>query len=159
MRPLRLDITDEIGVASRALIKLIRRSVLATLRYEGVKEPCRMSVTLTDNGGIRELNRQYRQIDRETDVLSFPLTDYEGGETPAMYGRERLLGDMVLSVEKAEEQAGKYGHSFEREAAFLTVHSTLHLLGYDHVNSEEEDQAMRRRQREILEKMGLFAVL
>ncbi len=155
MRRLRLDITDELGTSSRSLIKLIRRSVLATLRYEGVKEPCRMSVTFTDNGGIRELNRQYRQIDRETDVLSFPLTDYEGGEEPTVYGKERLLGDMVLSLERAEEQAREYGHSFEREAAFLTVHSTLHLLGYDHVNSEEEDRQMRRRQREILEQMGL----
>ena len=137
------------------LKRLVRKSVIATLEYEGYQNPCQVSVTFTDNEGIRELNRTYRNMDRETDVLSFPLTDFEGGEEPPTDAPEVSLGDIVLSLQKAEEQATEFGHSFEREAAFLCVHSMLHLLGYDHVGSEEEDADMRRRQREILENMGL----
>ena len=137
------------------LKRLIRRSVLATLAYEGFRNDAQVSVTFTDNEGIRVLNRDYRDIDRETDVLSFPLTDFEGGEEPPIDAPEISLGDIVLSLEKTAAQAEEFGHGFEREAAFLTVHSMLHLLGYDHVNSEEEDVEMRRRQREILSDMGL----
>ena len=145
---------EGLGVTYR-LKHLVRRAVVATLAYEGFHNPCQVSITFTDNEGIRALNRQYRQIDRETDVLSFPLTDFEGGEEPPTNEPQVMLGDIVLSLEKAESQAEEYGHSFEREAAFLCVHSMLHLLGYDHVNSEEEDLEMRRRQREILSRMGL----
>ena len=105
-----------------------------------------VSVTFTDNEGIRALNRTYREIDRATDVLSFPL--FEETET------EKQLGDIVLSLERCREQANEFGHSFERECAFLTVHSTLHLLGYDHVNSEEEERDMRARQTAIVTAMG-----
>ncbi|MBQ9783027.1 MAG: rRNA maturation RNase YbeY [Clostridia bacterium] len=137
------------------LKRLLRRAVVETLAYEGFHNPCQVSLTFTDNEGIRMLNRDYRQIDRETDVLSFPLTDFEGSEEPPADEPQAMLGDIVLSLEKAQSQAEEYGHSFEREAAFLCVHSMLHLLGYDHVNSEEEDLEMRRRQREILSRMGL----
>ena len=140
---------------SYGLKRLIRRAVVETLAYEGFGNPCQVSVTFVDNEGIRVLNRDYRGIDRETDVLSFPLTDFEGGEEPPADEPLVSLGDIVLSLEKTEAQAEEFGHSFEREAAFLCVHSMLHLLGYDHVNSEEEDAEMRRRQREILEGMGL----
>ena len=133
---------------------LIRRAVVQTLAYEGFGNDCEVSVTFTDNEGIRVLNRTYRQIDRETDVLSFPLIDFEGGEEPPTDEASVMLGDVVLSLEKAQAQAEEFGHSFAREVAFLTVHSMLHLLGYDHVNSDEEDAEMRRRQREILEQMG-----
>jgi probable rRNA maturation factor len=104
-------------------------------------------VTFADNEGIRAINREYRSIDAPTDVLSFPL--FEEDEA----GKQ--LGDIVLSLERCREQAEQFGHSFERECAFLTVHSTLHLLGYDHVNSEEEDLEMRRRQTAIVDGMGL----
>ena len=114
-----------------------------------------VSLLITDNEGIRDLNRQYRNLDKPTDVLSFPLIDFAGGEEPPVDEPQPMLGDIVLSLEQAAAQAEEFGHSFEREAAFLTVHSMLHLLGYDHVNSEEEDKEMRRRQREILERMGL----
>ena len=134
---------------------LIRRAVMTTMEYEGFSNQCQVSVTFTDNEGIRALNRDYRQIDRVTDVLSFPLIDFEGGEEPPTDENELSLGDIVLSLERAVEQAEEFGHSAEREIAFLVVHSMLHLLGYDHVNSEEEDREMRRRQREILEQMGL----
>lgn len=134
---------------------LIRRAVVQTLAYEGFGNDCEVSVTFTDNDGIRVLNNTYRKIDRETDVLSFPMIDFDGGEEPPTDEEAVVLGDIVLSLEKAQAQAEEFGHSFEREVAFLTVHSMLHLLGYDHVNNDEEDAEMRRRQREILEGMGL----
>ena len=112
-------------------------------------------MTFTDNEGIRAVNSQFRGIDAPTDVLSFPLTEYESVSFPVADEPESSLGDIVISLERADEQAKEFGHSFEREIAFLTVHSMLHLLGYDHVNSEEEDAEMRRRQREILESIGL----
>ena len=130
-----------------ALKMLVRRSIEATLDFEGVDAHCEASVTFADNEGIRAINREYRSIDAPTDVLSFPL--FEEDET----GKQ--LGDIVLSLERCREQAEQFGHSFERECAFLTVHSTLHLLGYDHVNSEEEDLEMRRRQTAIVDGMGL----
>ena len=133
---------------------LIRRAVIATLEYEGFAPDAEVSLTFTDNEGIRALNRDFRQIDKPTDVLSFPLTDYAGTALP-IDEPELSLGDIVISLERANEQAEEFGHSFEREVAFLTVHSMLHLLGYDHVNSDEEDAEMRRRQREVLESMGL----
>ncbi len=88
-------------------------------------------------------------------MLSFPLTDFEGGEEPPVDEPEQMLGDIVISLEKAEQQAEEYGHGFEREAAFLCVHSMLHLLGYDHETSEEDELDMRRRQREIMDRLGL----
>ena len=130
-----------------SLKMLIRRAILATLAFEGKEGHSEVSVTFTDNDGIRAINREYRQIDAPTDVLSFPLFE-EGADGT------RELGDIVLSLEKCRAQAEEFGHSFERECAFLTVHSTLHLLGYDHVNGEEEEQDMRERQTAIVEQMG-----
>ncbi len=140
---------------TRRLKKLIREAVASALDYESFFNAAELSVTFTDNEGIRVLNSQHRGIDKETDVLSFPLTDFEGGEEPPTDEPCAALGDIVISLEKARSQAEEFGHSFEREVAFLCVHSMLHLLGYDHVNSDEEDAEMRRRQSEILEKMGL----
>ena len=148
------DARDATPVAY-AMKHLIRKAVVATLRYEGFANDCQVSVTFTDDEGIRTLNRTYREIDRATDVLSFPLIDFEGGEEPPTDEAEVMLGDIVLSLERAQAQAEEFGHSIEREVAFLTVHSMLHLLGYDHVNSDEEDAEMRRRQREVLDGMGL----
>lgn len=130
-----------------ALKMLVRHAILATLQYEAVQAPCEVSVTFADNEGIRAINREYRNIDAPTDVLSFPLFEECDGT--------KQLGDIVLSLEKCAAQAEEFGHSFERECAFLTVHSTLHLLGYDHVNGEGEEQDMRQRQTAIVEKMGL----
>ena len=135
---------------------LLRRAVEATLDYEQYGNPCEVSVTFTDNEGIHELNKKFRGIDRPTDVLSFPLFDYAGdGEEPPVDDFKGMLGDIVLSLEKAAAQAEEYGHSFAREAAFLTVHSMLHLLGYDHETSEEDELDMRRRQSEIMDMLGL----
>ena len=134
---------------------LIRKAIKATLAYEGYKNNAEISVTFTDNEGIRKLNREFRNLDRPTDVLSFPLTDYEATSTPLADELCGSLGDVVLSLERAKEQADEYGHSFEREIAFLVVHSMLHLLGYDHETGEEDELDMRRRQSEILKNMGL----
>lgn len=133
---------------------LVRKAILSTLEYEGIENDCEVSVTFTDNAGIWELNRSYRNVDRPTDVLSFPQIDYENGEE---IGDEEpaMLGDIVLSLERAREQAAEFGHSFERECAFLCAHSTLHLLGYDHELSDEDDADMRRRQHDIMDRMGL----
>ena len=133
---------------------LVRRAISATLKSEDFTASCEVSVTFTDNAGIHALNLEYRGKDAPTDVLSFPMFDFAAEEIPT---EEAVLplGDIVLSLERAAEQAEEFGHSFEREVAFLTVHSTLHLLGYDHELSEEADAQMRAKQRTVLEKMKL----
>ena len=134
---------------------LVKAAVYAALAYEDFRRSAEISVTFTDNEGIREINREHRDIDSATDVLSFPiLGDDEDGDVNPGTGAA-ILGDIVLSLERAREQAAEFGHSYTREVAFLTVHSVLHLLGYDHVNSEEEDKEMRARQHAILEYMGI----
>ena len=133
---------------------LVKSAIRAALENERFKYDPLISVTFTDNEGIREKNREFRGIDAPTDVLSFPMYDFKKGEKPGP-GEICELGDIVLSLERAAEQAEEFGHSYERECAFLTVHSVLHLLGYDHVNSEEEEAEMRARQRVVMKKIGL----
>lgn len=133
---------------------LIRKACNATLAYEGFSEKAEVDVTLVDNAEIKEMNNNFRNIDRETDVLSFPLG--ENGEYDINFETGALLlGDIVISVEKAFDQAELYGHSTEREIAFLTVHSMLHLLGYDHVNGGLEEREMFDKQEAILDNLGL----
>ena len=141
--------------ASEYLKRLLRRAIKATLEYEGFTHRCEISVTFTDNEGIHVLNRTYRGIDRPTDVLSFPQFDFYGGEELPEGDVGVSLGDIVLSLERAEQQAREFGHSFSREAAFLTVHSVLHLLGYDHELGDAEDADMRERQRAVMRTIGL----
>ncbi len=146
------DSQDRVEV-TRALTGLVRRAVGQALKYEGVPFSAELSVTFVDNEHIQKLNAEYRSIDRETDVLSFPL--YESGEIAMVGGKRAALGDIVISLEKAASQAAEYGHSLEREVAFLTVHSVLHLLGYDHEAGQEEENEMFLVQEEILKKMKL----
>ncbi len=135
---------------------LLREAIETTLDFEDFQNVCEVSLTFTDNEGIRELNKKFRQMDKPTDVLSFPLFDFEGEfEEPPIDEIISNLGDIVISLERAKEQAEEFGHSFKREVAFLTVHSMLHLLGYDHERSEEEDREMRSKQSEIMKIMGL----
>jgi len=142
------------------LKRLIKKALKTGLSVMGWDSKVDISVMFTDNEGIRVLNREHREIDRETDVLSFPLIEYdEKGEyieSSLDYSEKGNLcmGDIVLSLEKALAQAEEYGHSFERETGFLTVHSLLHLMGYDHM-TEEEEKEMFTFQKEILDKMGL----
>lgn len=135
---------------SPALRGLVCRAVNKTLVYEDFRKDAEVSVTFTDNEKIRELNRNYRNIDRATDVLSFPMFDEDYDD-----GLPAALGDIVISLEKAKSQSEEYGHSFERECAFLTVHSVLHLLGYDHETGVEDEKEMFFRQDEIMKLLGL----
>lgn len=139
---------------------LIKKCALAALKYMEFRTDVEISVVLTDNAEIRTLNNMHRNIDRATDVLSFPMFEYdENGEIIEDYAEfnemgDILLGDIVISLERADEQATEYGHSFEREVGFLTVHSMLHLLGYDHMTPEDEEE-MFGYQTEILNEIGL----
>ncbi len=135
---------------------LIRRACTAVLRNEKFDGPAEVSVTFVDNLEIKRLNAQFRNIDSETDVLSFPLG--ENGEYDINHDTgAKLLGDVVISLEKAQEQAVTFGHSFEREACYLTVHSMLHLLGYDHMQPEEK-RVMRVKEEEVMTQLGLVVV-
>jgi len=140
----------------------IKRCISGALEAEGVHVPCEISVLLTDNEGIREINREYRQIDRETDVLSFPMFTFEPEAFPEDVtelfdpGSSILpLGDMAISVEKVRAQAQEFGHSEEREFGYLTVHSILHLLGYDHVDEGDMKRQMRRREEMIMQTLNI----
>ena len=129
----------------------VRAAILATLKYEGFPFDAEVSVTFADNEYIHGLNNEYRGMDKPTDVLSFPMYDDGFPYDECQHGC--TLGDIVISLEKAEEQANELGHDLIREVAFLAIHSTLHLLGYDHERSPEEDEEQCRRQREILETL------
>lgn len=128
--------------------KAVREVVSAVLESEHENDGASVSVTFVDNARIRELNREFRNIDRATDVLSFPADE------PVVPGEGRFLGDIALSLERAKTQSEEYGHSFRREVAFLTAHSVLHLLGYDHIVPEEEKE-MFAKQEKILSEMGI----
>ncbi len=133
---------------------LIRKACNATLNYEGFNDNAEIDVTIVDDMMIKEMNREFRDIDDSTDVLSFPLGEngvYDKNPATDAF----MLGDIVISYEHAERQAYLYGHSLEREIAFLTVHSMLHLLGYDHVNGGLEQAVMREKEEAILELLGL----
>lgn len=134
--------------------KLIEACTAAALEEEGIDDIAEVSVTFVDNEGIRELNNEHRGIDRETDVLSFPLGDDDGYEIDPD-NDAIMLGDIVISLERAAQQAEEYGHSYRREVAFLITHSLFHLLGYDHVNSEEEEKEMFGKQEKVLDKLGI----
>ena len=144
---------------------LFEQVALAVLEAEKCPYESAINLVITDNEGIREYNRQYREIDRETDVLSFPGVDYDA---PADFSRvesdlsdyfdpetgELMLGDMIISYEKAKEQADQFGHSFRREMAFLIAHSMFHLCGYDHMTPEDA-VLMEEKQETILEQLGI----
>lgn len=144
--------------------EIVEEIIPAVLDYEGCPYEAEVNVLFTDNDAIREINRDYRQTDAPTDVLSFPMIEFEREsdfshveESVEDYfnpeSGELLLGDIVISVEKVAEQAESYGHSQRRELAFLIAHSMLHLCGYDHMETEERER-MEQKQREILSGKG-----
>lgn len=133
---------------------LVRRACIAVLVEENFADSAEIDVSFVDDKGIRELNANFRDIDAPTDVLSFPLGENGVYDKNPATGA-CLLGDVVISLEQAARQAEQYGHSFQREVAFLTVHSMLHLLGYDHVNGGIEAETMREKEESVLLKMGL----
>ena len=134
---------------------LIRRSCNAVLKDEGISFPVEISVTLIDNDEIRKINKEYRNIPDETDVLSFPLHEKEAIKGLAGQDHPIALGDIVISAEKAYSQASMFNHSLQREVAFLVVHSMLHLLGYDHEESGLQEVYIREKEETILTKLGL----
>ncbi len=131
-------------------LKILKPLLEYAKNYEGISAELEFSVIIVDNERIHEINREYRKIDRPTDVISFALEDSEG-IGPENY---RILGDIYISIDKVKEQAKEYGHSEKRELAFLTVHGFLHLLGYDHMEKEEE-KIMFAKQEEILNGFGI----
>ena len=143
-----VDLRDESGAAGD-LLPLVRRVAEQTVAAEGLSGRYELAVTLVDDGRIRELNREYRHKDDVTDVLSFPLLGEDTAAFVLPGDAPTHLGDVVIAVGRMREQAADYGHSVERELAYLTVHGVLHLLGYDH-EEEEEKVHMRAREEEIL---------
>ncbi len=141
-------------------IKLMEKAVRLCVRKEDFSYSCEAFIILTDNAAIKEINKQHRGIDKATDVLSFPLLDYVDGEPEILPGdidpeTNRIsLGDIVISTEKAAEQAESYGHSLERELSFLAVHGILHLLGYDDMDAEQE-KIMFDKQEQVLEELDI----
>ena len=151
---------DQGGWKLFSLKRQLRRTVKTALEAEGVACDCEINILLTDDEGIREVNRDMREIDRATDVLSFPMFDLVPGEHPDEYDADPdtglvPLGDMCISVERAKAQAEEYGHSFDREICYLCVHSVLHLLGYDHLDEGEMKRQMRGREEEIMSTLKL----
>ncbi|HHV45669.1 MAG TPA: rRNA maturation RNase YbeY [Tissierellia bacterium] len=131
------------------IIPLIENAIKAVLELEGKPLDYEVSISFVDNEEIRELNRLYRNVDKETDVLSFPME--EGEDNYSM----NMLGDIVISLEKALEQSIEYNHSLTREIIYLTVHSMFHLLGYDHMNDEDR-LIMRNREKEVMKSLKIF---
>ena len=152
---------EQDGVAiSEDLIAALKRCMEKTLEYESFLSDAEISLTFTDNSGIQAYNLSARGIDRPTDVLSFPLFNFEPATghkicDADLFDGAAVLGDIVISAEKAAQQAEEFGHSLMRELAFLTVHSMLHLLGYDHERSQEEETLMFQKQDEILNLLGI----
>lgn len=134
----------------REIERLIMKAIDLCLQKEGVYKNVEVSVSFVDNEEIHKLNRDYRGVDKATDVLSFP--QYENIKE---INEPTCLGDIVISLEKAKEQSIEFGHSFEREVLFLTVHSMFHLFGYDH-DTEENRKTMRQKEEEVLKEMGIL---
>jgi probable rRNA maturation factor len=152
---LEIDFLDETNELSEHEINEIEKLLNYTAEKENVQEGSELSVTFVSNERIQEINREYRDKDRPTDVISFALEEMGEGELVIVgEGIPRILGDIIISIPKAREQAEEYNHSFMRELGFLAVHGLLHLLGYDHMNEQDEKQ-MFDRQKEILDGYGL----
>ena len=151
----------------RLSISLIKRSVLAALRVMGMELPCEVSVLVTDERSIREINNEFRGVDKSTDVLSFPMQEITPMQSLTLDGWESVpgaaidpetglmpLGEIIISAPQTIEQALKHGHSIEHETAYLTVHSVLHLLGFDHVDEGDNKKKMRDCEKAIMQELG-----
>ena len=157
-----IPVTAEVpGAASDSNCALIRKTIRTALEAEGVTVPCEVDVLLTDDEGIHQINLEQREVDRPTDVLSFPMFEFTPGEPPTDDAEADPetglvpLGDMVISLERARSQGEEYGHGTEREVAYLAVHSVLHLLGYDHMDEGPMKAQMRAREEAILNSLGI----
>ena len=155
-----IPVTADVPGINDGLKALIRRAVRTALAAEGVDFACEIDVSVTNDRNIHQINLDMREVDRPTDVLSFPAFDLTPGELPGGEDADPAtglvpLGDMVISMERVQAQAKEYGHSNRRELAYLTVHSVLHLLGYDHLDEGPQKARMRGREEEIMAELGL----
>ena len=155
-----IPVTADVPGVSDEKKALIRRVIRTTLSMQGVDFPCEVDVLVTDDAGIHQINLDMRQVDRPTDVLSFPEFELTPGELPGQKDADPgtglvPLGDMVLSMERVQAQAKEYGHSNRRELSYLVVHSVLHLLGYDHLDEGPMKAQMREREEVIMAELGL----
>ena len=147
---------EKTGLGHREAAGLIKKAVHMALDAEGINVPCIVNVMLTDDEGIHAVNKEFRNVDRATDVLSFPFNELTPGAfDPNLCEKDMdsgavLLGDMMISLEHCEAQGEEFGHGFAREIQYLTVHSVLHLLGYDHVDEGEMKRRMRAREKAIM---------
>lgn len=153
---------EEFGLRKFAVSAVIRSAIHAVLKQEGVPVCCEINVLVTNDQGIRTINRTSRNLDAPTDVLSFPMFSFTPGSLPENWepfldpGNGMCpLGDMCISLERAEAQAGEFGHSLRREVGYLTIHSMLHLLGYDHLDEGPQKAQMRKREETIAASIGL----
>ncbi|MDM5293869.1 rRNA maturation RNase YbeY [Peribacillus simplex] len=152
---LAIDLMDETNEVSEEAQRLVESILQFAAKKENIEKDTELSVTFVDNERIREINKEYRHKDSVTDVISFALEEM-GEDEVEIVGVEmpRILGDIIISIERTKEQAEEYGHSFDRELGFLALHGFLHLLGFDHMN-EEDEKEMFTKQKEILEEYGL----
>ena len=151
---------DKKNLGETGAYRIVKKAARAALKTENVDELCCISVLLTDDDGIHEINNEQRGIDSATDVLSFPMNEFEEGSPDFEYAERDengsvFLGDMVLSLERARAQGEEFGHGFEHELAYLTVHSVLHLLGYDHLDEGERKRLMRSREKLAMAELGI----
>ncbi|MGD6991477.1 rRNA maturation RNase YbeY [Sutcliffiella horikoshii] len=153
---IEIDMLDETTKLTDEQWEDIKNLLIFAVEKESVKAGAELSVTFVDNDRIQEINREYRDKDRPTDVISFAMEELGEGEIEIHYDEEapRMLGDIIISIPKAEEQAEEYGHSVKRELGFLALHGLLHLLGYNHEN-ETDEKIMFDKQKEILDAYGL----
>lgn len=147
---------EQLSLQKYTIQSIIRACVQKTLEAEGVHAPCEINVLVTDDAGIRIINRESRQLDAATDVLSFPMFQLTAGDPPEDWEPYQdpetglvPLGDMCISLERAVAQASEFGHTTRREVGYLTIHSMLHLLGYDHLDEGEQKRQMRAREEAI----------
>ena len=147
---------EQLSLQKFVISQNIRRCIQETLKAEGIDVRCEINILVTDDAGIRIINRESRNLDKPTDVLSFPMFQLEAGNPPADWEEYRdpdtrlvPLGDMCISLERAVAQAAEFGHSVRREVGYLTIHSMLHLLGYDHLDEGPQKKQMRGREEAI----------
>ena len=155
-----IPVTADVPGVSEGQRAFIRKVIRTALEEQGVDFPCEVDVSVTSDRGIHEINREMRDVDAATDVLSFPAFDLRPGELPGEEDADPAtglvpLGDMCISLERVQAQAREYGHSNRRELAYLVVHSVLHLLGYDHLDEGEQKRQMREREEAILSRLGI----
>lgn len=156
-----IPVTADVPGFSDSARAFLRKAIRTALAAEGVDFPCEIDVSVTDDAGIHAINKEMRNVDAPTDVLSFPALELTPGALPDPAGDADPgsglvpLGDMVISLERAKAQAAEYGHSERRELAYLAVHSTLHLLGYDHLDEGPQKAQMRAREEAVMAELGL----